>query len=264
MPVPLPDSASPGDAGHINDHNMIVDAIIELRNSSGGGSPNALVRADIVAGTNITTTPSTGNSVIIATPNTLIRSDIIAGTNITATPGSNNTVTIATPSTLVRSDIVAGTNITAVAGAGNSVTINATSDPNKMSASNVIAGANITLDKTGQNVTINSTGGGGGGGVSDHGALTGLTDDDHSQYHNNTRGDARYSLLAHTHSGVYATTSHTHSTQGSPVVLSVIQSGASYPARPGGATQTHIYIGSADPTASGFVVGYDIWVDTSG
>lgn len=32
----------------------------------------------------------------------------------------------------------------------------------------------------------------GGGGSSDHGALTGLADDDHTQYHNNTRGDTRY------------------------------------------------------------------------
>lgn len=40
---------------------------------------------------------------------------------------------------------------------------------------------------------------GGGGGVSDHGALTGLTDDDHTQYHNNARGDARY-LEPHTFS----------------------------------------------------------------
>lgn len=31
-----------------------------------------------------------------------------------------------------------------------------------------------------------------GGGVSDHGLLTGLSDDDHSQYHNDTRGDVRY------------------------------------------------------------------------
>ena len=45
-----------------------------------------------------------------------------------------------------------------------------------------------------------SGGGGGGGGATDHGALTGLSDDDHAQYHNNARGDARYSLLAHTHS----------------------------------------------------------------
>jgi carbon monoxide dehydrogenase subunit G len=33
---------------------------------------------------------------------------------------------------------------------------------------------------------------GGGGGVTDHGNLSGLTDDDHSQYHNDARGDARY------------------------------------------------------------------------
>lgn len=32
----------------------------------------------------------------------------------------------------------------------------------------------------------------GGSGVTDHGALTGLGDDDHTQYHNDTRGDARY------------------------------------------------------------------------
>lgn len=35
-------------------------------------------------------------------------------------------------------------------------------------------------------------GGGGGGGVSDHGGLTGLSDDDHPQYLNTTRGDGRY------------------------------------------------------------------------
>jgi hypothetical protein len=40
----------------------------------------------------------------------------------------------------------------------------------------------------------------GGGGATDHGELTGLADDDHAQYHNNTRGDARYSQLGHTHS----------------------------------------------------------------
>jgi hypothetical protein len=41
--------------------------------------------------------------------------------------------------------------------------------------------------------------GGGGGGVSDHGDLTGLADDDHPQYLNNVRGDARYAGIAHTH-----------------------------------------------------------------
>lgn len=38
------------------------------------------------------------------------------------------------------------------------------------------------------------------GAVTDHGVLTGLTDDDHTQYYNQTRGDARYSQIGHTHS----------------------------------------------------------------
>ena len=33
------------------------------------------------------------------------------------------------------------------------------------------------------------------GGVTDHGALTGLADDDHTQYHNDARGDLRYQPL---------------------------------------------------------------------
>lgn len=45
-----------------------------------------------------------------------------------------------------------------------------------------------------------NTGPGGPGGASDHGALAGLADDDHPQYHNDARGDARYSQLGHTHS----------------------------------------------------------------
>src|SRR5574343_833693 len=50
--------------------------------------------------------------------------------------------------------------------------------------------------------------GGGGGGVTDHGALTGLGDDDHPQYHTDARGDARYSLLGHTHP--YSPIAHVH------------------------------------------------------
>lgn len=44
-----------------------------------------------------------------------------------------------------------------------------------------------------------------GSGVTDHGLLTGLADDDHTQYHTDARGDARYSLLGHTHSGLAPT-----------------------------------------------------------
>lgn len=45
---------------------------------------------------------------------------------------------------------------------------------------------------TGQLDVIGSSATGSGGGTTDHGALTGLADDDHSQYHTDARGDARY------------------------------------------------------------------------
>jgi hypothetical protein len=52
---------------------------------------------------------------------------------------------------------------------------------------------NEFLDGTG---VFRSVPGGSGGGTSDHGSLTGLSDDDHPQYHNDARGDARYSRRA--------------------------------------------------------------------
>lgn len=45
-------------------------------------------------------------------------------------------------------------------------------------------------DSTGTVTDLTATGG--GGGVTDHGALTGLWDDDHTQYHTDARGDVRY------------------------------------------------------------------------
>lgn len=54
------------------------------------------------------------------------------------------------------------------------------------------------IDKVGTASTggsVSVTGGGGGGGVTAHGDLSGLTNDDHSQYFNQSRGDARYPLL---------------------------------------------------------------------
>lgn len=60
----------------------------------------------------------------------------------------------------------------------------------------LVAGTNISLvyDDALNTLTISATGG--GGGVTDHGALTGLADDDHPQYHNDARGDARYLPIA--------------------------------------------------------------------
>jgi hypothetical protein len=52
--------------------------------------------------------------------------------------------------------------------------------------------------------------GGGGGGVTDHGMLTGLADDDHLQYHTDARADARYSPLDPATLGVNATADTTN------------------------------------------------------
>ena len=63
----------------------------------------------------------------------------------------------------------------------------------KGQVNSVLAGANVSVDNTDPaNPVVSST----ASGVSDHGALTGLADDDHTQYHNDTRGDARYLKLA--------------------------------------------------------------------
>lgn len=50
----------------------------------------------------------------------------------------------------------------------------------------LLAGANVTITPDGETISIASSG---GGGSSDHGTLTGLADDDHTQYHNDSRAD---------------------------------------------------------------------------
>lgn len=61
-------------------------------------------------------------------------------------------------------------------------------------------------------VVSDDEGGGGGGPVSDHGDLTGLSDDDHIQYHTDARGDARYYTQAQVDSSLAgkANSVHTH------------------------------------------------------
>lgn len=51
---------------------------------------------------------------------------------------------------------------------------------------------------------------GGGGGVTDHGDLTGLSDDDHTQYHTDARGDARYYTKAQVDSSLSGKSDTTH------------------------------------------------------
>lgn len=64
-------------------------------------------------------------------------------------------------------------------------------DLNDVNTGGAAAGQVLTWQGS-QWAAADQTGGTGGGGVTDHGALSGLSDDDHPQYLNNSRGDARY------------------------------------------------------------------------
>jgi hypothetical protein len=63
-------------------------------------------------------------------------------------------------------------------------------------ATTSLAGLMVAADKT-------KLDGVAAGAAADHGALTGLADDDHAQYHTDARGDARYSAIGHNHTGTY-------------------------------------------------------------
>jgi hypothetical protein len=67
-------------------------------------------------------------------------------------------------------------------------------------------------DKKVSIVTVGTQGPPGTGGDLDHGALNGLEDDDHPQYHNDARGDARYYTKAQVDAGLAgkANSSHGH------------------------------------------------------
>lgn len=94
--------------------------------------------------------------------------------------------------------------------------------------------------------------GSGGVGITDHGLLTGLADDDHTQYHNNTRGDARYSLLGHTHSyeAAGAVAAHAAAANPHPTYLTQAEADALYEVI-GGGTGTVVAENITDSTADG-------------
>ena len=91
-----------------------------------------------------------------------------------------------------------------------------------------------------------------GGGVTDHGALTGLADDDHTQYLNNTRGDARYYTKTQVDTSLSgkANTSHTHS-------ATDVNSGTLNIARiPTGTTGTTVSLGNHNHDSSYSALGH--------
>ena len=118
-----------------------------------------------------------------------------------------------------------------------------------MSISLTGSGPSIELTGSGSSITLTvTTGGGSSGGVTDHGLLTGLSDDDHTQYHNDARGDARYLQQANDLSDVDdAATARTNLGLGDSATLDVGTGSGDVAAgdAPASAVSTH----SADTTS---------------
>lgn len=68
----------------------------------------------------------------------------------------------------------------------------------------------------------------GGGGVADHGALTGLADDDHTQYLNNARGDVRYDALGAADTVSGALSAHVAAGDPHPQYVTAAEGNAAY------------------------------------
>ena len=140
----------------------------------------------------------------------------------------------------------------------------------------LIAGANITLTDQGpgQGLVIASMATGGGGGVTDHGALTGLLDDDHPQYLTDARGDAKYALVGSgvtDHGALTGLADDDHpqyltAARGDALFLTPAEGDARYAAAGGGgAASSFVYVQSTDPylnPANG-VAANSCWVDTT-
>lgn len=130
------------------------------------------------------------------------KSDVGLG-NVDNTSDVNKPISTATQTALnaKQDTLVSGTNIKTV----NGTSLIGTGDvviSGSASALNDLTDVVITTPSSGQVVSYNGTdwvNSTPSSGVTDHGLLSGLSDDDHPQYYNQTRGDARYAQISHPH-----------------------------------------------------------------
>ena len=112
-------------------------------------------------GSTITVTPDGTISAVAPDLSNLATKEELASTNATVTNLQTSVASNTTSIGTLREDL---TNLETTV--GNNSTDIAALDANKLASSNIIAGANITIDRNGNNLTINSIGGGGSGGAS--------------------------------------------------------------------------------------------------
>jgi hypothetical protein len=110
----------------------------------------------------------------------------------------------------------------------------------------------LGFDANGDVVAI-LPGGGVGGGVTDHGRLIGLSDDDHSQYHNNARGDTRYYTQAQVDTALGSKSDTTHNHDSAYAAISHVDDTGN----PHGVTKSHVGLGNVENTKVNFISSVD-------
>lgn len=118
-------------------------------------------------GSTITVTPDGTISAVTPDLSNYATKEELASTDATVTNLQTSVASNTTSIGTLREDL---TNLETTVG-NNSADI-AALDADKLASSNIIAGANITIDRSGNNLTISSTGGGSGGSSIDDGSIT--------------------------------------------------------------------------------------------
>lgn len=180
----------------------------EANTSSNAGTGQGLAKAksgvnlpfkSLKAGTNVSLSSSADEITISASSST----DPQTATNTTNI--ATNTADIASNTTAIASKA----SQTDLNTANTNISNNTTSLASKLEATNILAGTNVTLNKSGNNVTINASGGGGGSATTDASDLTsGVLADARVQQSNITQHQASLSITESQISdlGTYATT----------------------------------------------------------
>lgn len=195
----LDGNAALGGANPVAGQDDIVDEGIDLKSTAVAASK--ILESDGVGGFTYIDTPTPGG----------------AATDLTSAPDADSV--LITSSTGTDADILAAVpsgNAGVLTGADAQKL--ADQPDSQVTSPEKTAGTELALRTFSPKDVADMAGvhGGGGGGVTDHGALTGLADDDHTQYHNDARGDARYDSLGSAASVQGNLDTHTGTVTGNP------------------------------------------------
>jgi hypothetical protein len=184
-------------------NNTLIEAAIENTLSRDGTVPNTMSAPLDMNSQNINNV-GTLSTVDIDASGDITTDNLTVADTLTTQEWIVNGITVST--TLSNAASSASASEAAAIAAAVSAAEAAASAAHLVEAAGTLDGVSdvdATTPADGQVLTFDSVSGNWVPETLDHGASTGLADDDHTQYHNDARGDARYSPLGHNHAGVY-------------------------------------------------------------